>query len=74
MNQFAELYVVAYRWPEDKGQWKFGFIIHTNMESEKACEACGISDNFVLIYTPSIDPQEIANNFDGLEIEIIKQE
>ena len=70
---FAELKVAMYQWPDEPPL--FGYIIYTNCEDDlKAAEMCGVTDEMVLIYTDTLDTEEIARNFDGLHVEFIEQE
>ena len=63
---FAKPHVVIYRWPDEDEQ-QFGIIVHTNYEdSLEAAESIGIDDESVLIYTSTLDVEEIKRNFDGL--------
>ncbi len=68
---FADLIPVEYKWPDEE-EFRFGYIIHTDYADDfKAAEACEISDDMVLIYTDTLDQQEIERNFDGLQIEVL---
>lgn len=72
-RKFAKLYEVEYKWP-DQEEWTYGTIIYTNMNDEcKAAAICGTYDEYVLIYTDSLDKEDIKKNFDGLEIKILQE-
>lgn len=69
-QKYAYLYAVSYKWPGDEN-WRYGFIIHTNMDNDSACDICGIDDSGVLIYTDVLGVKYIKENFDGLEIKLL---
>lgn len=73
--EFAKLFQVIYKWP-DEIQWKLGLIIYTNLsrnaesieDYEEIANMCNVTDNDVLIYTNTLNPEEISETFDGLEV------
>ncbi len=70
-ERFAKMYAVIYQWPGEQEK-HFGFIIHTNyLDPFEAAKAVGVSDDGILIYTDTLDCEEIKRNFDGLECEVM---
>lgn len=70
MNEFAKLFQVMYKWPDDD-QWRLGLIIYTNINAgdyESVASKFDRSDDDILIYTDTLDFEEISATFDGLEI------
>lgn len=72
MSGFAEAFNVYYKWP-DEDEWREGIVVHTDVENhELAARCCGLTDDQVLIYTEHLTPQYIKENFDGLEIKLLR--
>lgn len=72
-NLDAELVDVFYKWPDSKF-WMSGKIINVSndeFDHNDVCNLLGVSDDEVLIYTDSIDPEYIKENFDGLSVIIV---
>ena len=71
-QEFADVYTVIYQWPDDESCWRYGFIVHTNYDDPMiAAKHAGIADEHVLIYTDTLDYEEIEKHFDGLKLSII---
>ena len=66
---------VFYRWPGTQF-WMSGIVVLTrDVETDynSICNYLGISDDEVLIYTDSPDPEYIKENFDGLDVIIVQE-
>lgn len=73
IDLFAELYAVEYKWP-DCWWWKYGYIVYTNYDNDMLAAAlAGIEDDYVLLYTDTLDPGEIEKNFDGLKVKFLQK-
>ena len=71
----AELVDVFYKWPDSKF-WMSGTIVNISdcgVDHDAICDLLGVTDNEILIYTDSIDPEYIKENFDGLSVIIVQE-
>ncbi len=60
----AELRYIEYAWADEPGRVLQGAAVLTGLPGEEACRLLGVSDDDVLIYTPSLDKDFLERNFD----------